>query len=49
MLTLQYILDNSVNQALLDAVVNDPATVEKHIKAVEKLLSFLCVDRYLSL
>lgn len=49
MLTLQYILDNSMNQALLDAVANDPATVEKQIKAVEKLLSFLCVDRYLVL
>lgn len=49
MLTLTYILDNSINQALLDAVASDPATVELQIKTVEKLLSFLCVDRYLAL
>ena len=48
MLTIQYILDNSLNQDLIDAATNDPVTVEKQIKSVEKLLNFLCVDRYLA-
>lgn len=49
MLTLQYILDNSLNQSLIDAVNTTPDIVEKQIKSIEKLLSFLCVDRYLAL
>jgi hypothetical protein len=49
MLTLQYIIDNSFNQALTNAVASTPLIVEKQIKSIEKLLSFLCVDRYMAL
>lgn len=48
-LDLQYITDNSLNAALLAAVIATPTDVEKQIASIEKLLSFLCVDRFLYL